>query len=204
MVCNLRLGMSQTHRSHSDLVAAILQSDGPAENELVEIFLPRIRAFVWSRTRNPELVNDLAQEVLLSSLCALRSGKLREPANLAAFVYGIARNHLNGALRKIAQERSEPLEGELPHAFHTPDYEEEARLGDAHRAIDQLEPADRRILLLTLVDGLKPAAIASAVGMNPVLVRQRKTRALKKVIDFVKNGVTNSGRTPLTGRGSPS
>jgi DNA-directed RNA polymerase specialized sigma24 family protein len=52
-------------------------------------------------------------------------------------------------------------------------------------ALARLNRADRGILLLTLVDGLKPAEIASRLGLTAEVVRVRKSRALKKVVDRV-------------------
>jgi hypothetical protein len=39
---------------------------------------------------------------------------------------------------------------------------------------------------MTLVDGLKPGVIAQRLQMNPEVVRQRKLRATRRVIDFVR------------------
>ena len=40
--------------------------------------------------------------------------------------------------------------------------------------------------MLTLVDGLKPAEIAAQLGLNGEVVRARKSRALQKVIEYVR------------------
>jgi DNA-directed RNA polymerase specialized sigma24 family protein len=64
--------------------------------------------------------------------------------------------------------------------------EDQERETLAMRAIAGLEPLDRSILQMTLVDGLKPGAIAERLGMNPDVVRQRKLRATRRVIDFVR------------------
>ena len=113
---------------------------------------------------------------------------MREPDKLPAFVYGTARNLLNDALRKRAQEKLDPLPPDLECVRSSGRVEESDRLAAAHQAIDTLDPADRKILLLTLVDGLKPADIGNAVGLSSMVVRQRKSRALKKVIEMVRGG----------------
>jgi DNA-directed RNA polymerase specialized sigma24 family protein len=43
------------------------------------------------------------------------------------------------------------------------------------------------VLLLTLVDGLKPREIARRLGLSDEVVRARKSRALKKIIEFVRD-----------------
>jgi len=48
-------------------------------------------------------------------------------------------------------------------------------------ALRTLQSTDRKILLLTLVDGLKPGEIARRLGLSDEVVRARKSRAIKKV-----------------------
>jgi len=55
------------------------------------------------------------------------------------------------------------------------------------QALAELEPTDREILQMTLVQGLKPGVIAAALGLSSEVVRQRKSRATKKVAGFVKS-----------------
>jgi DNA-directed RNA polymerase specialized sigma24 family protein len=82
----------------------------------------------------------------------------------------------------------EPLEfpDQLPDLSSPVLPEEELREDAAMRAIASLEVLDRTILHLTLVDGLKPGAIAEKLRLNPDVVRQRKLRATRKVIDLVR------------------
>jgi DNA-directed RNA polymerase specialized sigma24 family protein len=64
--------------------------------------------------------------------------------------------------------------------------EEQERETLAMNAIASLEPLDKTILQMTLVDGLKPGIIAQRLRLNPDVVRQRKLRATRRVIDFVR------------------
>jgi DNA-directed RNA polymerase specialized sigma24 family protein len=54
------------------------------------------------------------------------------------------------------------------------------------RALAGLAPTDRRILLLTLIEGLKPGEIAAHLGLTSDVVRTRKLRALRRTADRVK------------------
>jgi RNA polymerase sigma-70 factor (ECF subfamily) len=175
--------------SSRSLVERVGSGDGAAEDELVRAWLPRVVAFATVRTQDRDLASELGQDVMLAVLCALREGRMREPDKLPAFVYGTARNLLNDALRRRAREKLDPLPPDLECARSSSGgMEESDRLAAAHQAIDTLDPADRKILLLTLVDGLKPADIGHAVGLSSMVVRQRKSRALKKVIEMVRGG----------------
>jgi DNA-directed RNA polymerase specialized sigma24 family protein len=54
-------------------------------------------------------------------------------------------------------------------------------------AMERLDPTDKAILQLTLVDGLKPGKIAEILKLSSDVVRQRKVRATRRLMDFVAN-----------------
>jgi len=170
------------------LVAAIAAGDREAEREFAQRYLPRVRAMLLARSRNPDLTADLQQDVMIEAICALRQGQLRESAKLTPFVLAIARNVLNSHYRSSArQPESLEFPDDLPDlSSAAADVEDQQRESLAMAAISSLEKTDRSILQLTLVDGLKPGAIAERLRLSPEVVRQRKLRATRKVIDFVR------------------
>jgi RNA polymerase sigma-70 factor (ECF subfamily) len=170
------------------LVEAIAGGNREAECAFVAQYQPRVRTMLIIRSRNPELTRDLQQDVMIEALCALRKGQLRDSERLAAFVAGIARNLLNSHFR--GQMRM-PVHEELPEdipARVTEDKELESleRKELANRAIASLESVDRCILQMTLVDDLKPGVIAERLGLSSEVVRQRKLRATRRVMEFVR------------------
>ena len=54
------------------------------------------------------------------------------------------------------------------------------------QALLQLDATDREILTRILAEGQKLTAIARSLGISQEAVRQRKSRALKKVTEIVK------------------
>jgi RNA polymerase sigma-70 factor, ECF subfamily len=180
------------------LVAAIAAGSRESEGIFVARYLPKVRTLLIIRSRNPELALDLQQDVMIEALCALRKGQLREAARLPAFVAGIARNVLNNHFR--GQSRL-PIHEELPEEIAAKAEENpldseaaEERRRIAHQAISSLNDVDRSILQMTLVDDMKPGMIAERLGLNPDVVRQRKLRATRKVMEFVRE-LSQSGRT---------
>jgi RNA polymerase sigma-70 factor (ECF subfamily) len=169
------------------LVLAIASGDPEAEQTFVQQYLPKVRAMLLARTRNPELAADLQQDVMVEAICALRRGQLRKAAKLSAFVLGIARNLLNAHFQNaIRQPVSLEFPDDLPDLTAVMDtIAEQERQVLAQRAISELVPVDQSILQLTLVEGLKPGVIAKRLGLSPDVVRQRKVRAIRKVVDFV-------------------
>ena len=170
------------------LVERVRSRDGPAEEELVQLFSDRIAFLVRTRTRDPEAARDLTQDVLMAVVLALRNGQLREADRLAAFVYGTARNVINNYLRTRSRvPREDAIDDDLHPANRSQDpLEDTERATLARHALGILDSLDRRILLLTLVEGLKPGEIAARLGLTSEVIRTRKSRALKKAIERVK------------------
>jgi RNA polymerase sigma factor (sigma-70 family) len=176
------------------LVDRIREGDGIAEEEVVRLFGERIRLMALARTRDRDAARDLTQEVLLGVLSALRRGQIREAEKLGAFIQGAARNIINGYLRSRSHDPAhEPLSSEdvVCHVDHEEEFELSQRKGVVRRALSRLDLTDRRILLMTLIDGLKPGEIGYALGLTAEVVRARKSRAVKKVIERVQRLLGN-------------
>jgi RNA polymerase sigma-70 factor (ECF subfamily) len=161
--------------------------EGAAEDELVAHFRERIVFLAIARTRDPEMARDVAQDVLVAVLLALRSGQLREPERLAGFVYGTARNVINNHLRNRGRlPRQDPIDAAADVADPSDAAEQAERVQLVQRSLAALDPLDRKILLLTMVAGLKPGEIGARLGLKSDVVRARKSRALKKTIERVR------------------
>jgi len=192
----------QTAQENERLVRAIADGDREAERVFVMRYMRPVRAMLLARSRNPDLAADLRQDVMIEAICALRRGQLREPAKLTSFVIAIARNVLNSHFRTTSrQPESVELPDDLPDlSCPTEAAEEQARETLAMNLIAGLDPTDRTILQMTLVDGLKPGVIATRLNLNPDVVRQRKLRAIRRVTDLLQrqsqtdqSGHINSG-----------
>ena len=176
-----------TPQQQSILAERIRSGEASAEEELDRLFRNRVLFLALARTRDRETARDLTQDVMLAVVLALRNGHLREPDRLAAFVYGTARNLLNNYLRTRRRlPKEDPLD-DGHNLAEAPDPLQDAERGVlVRRALAALDSTDRNILLLTLVNGLKPAEIAARIGLTSEVVRARKCRALKKTTERVK------------------
>jgi RNA polymerase sigma factor (sigma-70 family) len=176
------------------LAKRVHEGDGLAEDELARLFHRRVLVFMLSRVRNAETARDLAQEVLLAVVLALRKGQLREGHKLAAFVYGTARNVVNGFFRSKPPD-SVPLSPE--HATTGADdiLDRLHQSTQMTRLLESLEDGDRRILGLILVEGLKPGEVALRLGLSSEVARARKSRAIKRAIECMQ-GTRSTGSRP--------
>ena len=180
--------MQEAAQENERLVRAILEGNREAENAFAQRYMRPVKAMLLARSRNADLAADLLQDVMIEAICALRRGQLREPPKLSSFVIAIARNVLNSHFRgEVRRPVSLALPDNLPDlASNANGVEDQEREMLALRAIASLEPLDQSILQMTLVDGLKPGVIAERLRLNPEVVRQRKLRATRRVIEFVR------------------
>ena len=173
----------------ASLARRIAQGDRSAEAELAGLFYPRVRVFACARLHGSDAALDVAQETILGVIEALRAGRLREPFNLPGFVLGTARNLVNNHHRKQASNR-EVLEDppDRPAGIDALqagiDHERRALV---RTALGHLNHLDRRILLLTLVEGMRPREIAPILDMKAAVVRTHKARAVKAIADEIES-----------------
>ena len=176
------------------LAVRIQANEAAAEEEFVGLFQRRIRGFGLANSGDPALADELSQDVLWAVIRSLREGKVQQPAQLPAFVWGTARNLLNDRLRSRSREKLQPLRDDMEVAQPALEQAEFERQRAARQAIGTLEPHERGVLLLSLVDGLRADDIAARIGITAEAVRQRKSRALKKLAEIL--GTRSQTATP--------
>jgi RNA polymerase sigma factor (sigma-70 family) len=165
------------------LVAQVAAGHIEAEGALIEFFLPRVRAMMRARMRDADLARDLAQDTLVAVLQAARRGQIRDPERVAGFVHGVARNLANNHARGVRAQAESPLEALPVEPFADDDRADRDRQLLLARGLDAIAESDRTILMLTLVEGLKPGEIAQRMGLTSEVVRARKSRAQKRIVE---------------------
>jgi RNA polymerase sigma-70 factor (ECF subfamily) len=172
----------------AELVERVRRGDASAEDEVAGAYRRRILLMMLSRTRDPPIAEDLTQEALIAVLGALRSGQVREPERLGAFVLGTARNVVNAYFRTRSRgPEVVPISPSMSLQDPVREFEAADRRARARRALQALESDDRRVLVLTLVEGLKPGEIAERLGLSGEVVRTRKSRALKRLLGMMQS-----------------
>lgn len=174
------------HAWQAAIVERMLGGDATAEHELVEHFRRRVFVMMLARVGQRDAAEELAQDTLVAVIAGVRKGQLRTASSLGAFVHGVARNLANNYIRQRSSEPSfTEVHDDLHVAAPTIDFDDEERLRLVRREINRLEPIDRTILMRTLVEGAKPGVIAEALGVSSEVVRTRKSRAVKKLVERV-------------------
>lgn len=174
------LHASPTESELVELANLIAHGDTGAENRLMQLYATRVRSMAMRRTRDPEASKEIVDDVMMGAIQALRSGKVREPGRLGAFVYGTAVNLISNHERS---RRRRPITGELlddlPGLDVAEIMESNSDFDHVVRGIEQLEPGDREVLRFLFVDGMSLGEVAIRLGLTADAVRQRKSRALK-------------------------
>jgi RNA polymerase sigma-70 factor (ECF subfamily) len=166
----------------------IAERDPAAESELCRRLYPRIRAYGRRHLRDDASAADLAQQVLVVLIEALRAGKVVEVDRLPAFVMGVCRNTVLD-WRRGERRRSALLEAFGPSmaaaAVTAPSGLDRARV---IRCLDRLPPRERMIVALTYVAGCQSDEIARELAIEPGHVRVARHRALRRLHDCVTEG----------------
>jgi RNA polymerase sigma-70 factor (ECF subfamily) len=167
--------------SDDDLVRRIRSGqDSEAEGELYRRMAPRVRLYGLRHLRDGHAADDLTQQVLITTLEALRAGRLREPEKLASFVLGTCRMTVLD-LRRGVQRRERLLEqfgaDLLPAPSPGPvlDHEQLARCMEA------LKERDRTVVAMTFYDDRTGADVAGFLGLSEANVRVIRHRAIHQL-----------------------
>ena len=158
-------------------------SDHEAEAELFRRMAPRVRLYGLRHLRDEHAAQDLVQQVLMTTLEALRAYRVREPDKLASFVLGTCRMTVldlgRGVRRKerlLEQFRADlvaPFQLSMPNLDHE-------RLT---RCVQNLKERERAVVVMTFYDEQTGADVASFLGVSEGNVRVIRHRAIHQLRD---------------------
>ena len=177
---------AEEQRAAISLVERIGNGDGAAEQALVERYSRALLFMLRRRCGDPELANDLHQDVFRIVIERLRGRGIKEPARLAGFIQSTGRNLLIGVIRRRQRRQtyadtdsvSVAADDAQPAQYEQADADETAQ--HLRLLLDELN-SDRDRAILTrfyllqedkrsICDGLK----LSDLHFNRVLYRAKK------------------------------
>jgi RNA polymerase sigma-70 factor (ECF subfamily) len=166
----------------ADLVRQIGSgSDREAEAELYRRMAPRVRLYGLRHLRDEHAADDLTQQVLITTLEALRAGRLRDPEKLASFVLGICRMTVLD-IRRGAQRKERLLE-QFGVAMLAPSPSQTPRLDHDHlaRCVQSLKERERAVVVMTFYDEQTSADVAGFLGVSEANLRVIRHRAIHQL-----------------------
>jgi RNA polymerase sigma-70 factor (ECF subfamily) len=149
----------------------------------------RLGRFLVQVVGNRQLAEDLLQETFLT---AFRED-LQSVENVGAWLFAVARNRALQALRsgRRAQSAFQRLTGSVDAGGADP--AEVIAVRDL--LARSLEPDDRMLLILRHLHGLESAELAEIFDLSPEAVRQRLSRARRRLLEATREPVA----PPTTG-----
>lgn len=165
--------------------------------ELTSRYWERIRLFAVRRTRDAALAEDVAQETIHRTLEALRTGRVRNPKALPAFLFQTAR-HICMHRYRSADRESRALVafaegGREPTVEGDPLTEliAQEKVVEVRSALDSLPAPERDLLRACFVETEDTETVARRLGTTTAALRVRKHRALRKLAALL--GRCNAG-----------
>ena len=161
--------------------------DSAAESDFCRRFAPRIRLFGLKRLRNEAAAADLVQDVLILVLDKLRAGEVREPDQIASFVFGTARQLVIDTRRNTGRRTRlldtftldlEPVGDSPLHALDTD------RLAHCLRLLAERE---RAVLVMSFYEDRSADELGSELGLTPGNVRVIRHRGIERLRDCVQS-----------------
>jgi len=167
--------------SDADLVRRIgAGHDREAEGELYRRMAPRVRLYGLRHLRDEAAADDLAQQVLITTLEALRVGRLREPDKLASFVLGTCRMTVLDQRRGV--QRRERLLAEFGADLVAPaPTAPRIELDRLAGCVQALRERERTVIVLTFYDERTAADVAGLLGVSDGNLRVIRHRAINQL-----------------------
>jgi len=159
------------------------------EDRLIE-YIPNLRRYARALMRGDALAaDDLVQDCLERALS--RFHRWRAGSNLRAWLFTIMHNIHANQVRRITNGPKfvELIETDDPPAI-SEDVENQLTLRDLHRAIADLSPEQREILLLVSLEGLRYQDVANILGVPAGTVMSKLSRARKRLKEIVNDTQT--------------
>jgi RNA polymerase sigma-70 factor (ECF subfamily) len=167
------------------LLPLVASGDRNAIRECIE----RYSGLVWSLARRARLTQDEMEDVVQEIFLDLWRNAARFDASVASeatFVAMIARRRLiDQRRRRQRRPETEPLIDSQRATSTLPPPELGAEAAQAARALDQLRPEQRQVLILTTCQGLSHEEVAHTTGMPLGTVKAHARRGLMRIREFL-------------------
>lgn len=186
------------------LVRRIAAGDAAAEEALVQRYSRGLRYLLQRLGASPELADDLHQETFRIVLERLRQKGLDEPAGLAGFLRGTARNLVLAERRKTARRRTDTDFEKLEQTVHPARGQLSSVLLDEEAAIVQRligelpTDRDRQLLLRFYVAEEEKESICADLGLDSLHFNRVLFRARQRFKDLLERFQARQGPAPGT------
>lgn len=138
----------------------------------------QIARFVRRRVGDPEVVDDIVQDVLAKGIAGLREGRIGGP--LHAWLLRVAHNAVVDHYRRRGK-RSAAVDADVQAPTVDSAAERAGLLASFRAFVQALPPEQREAVLRTEYDGLSQAELARELGVPPSTVKSRVQRGRQRL-----------------------
>jgi RNA polymerase sigma-70 factor (ECF subfamily) len=171
--------------SSGDLSALIRQAkrhDPDAWSALYQSTVTPVYRYLSARLNSIEEAEELTQEVFLAALAGIAGLRAHDEAGLLGWLFQITRHKLADHLRQRYRRPIVPLDEARAVEAADPDPQLLAEAGEARagvqRALDQLTPEQREVIVYKYVLGYDNQRTAALLGKSVNAINQLHHRAL--------------------------
>ncbi len=181
--------MTSNSSQVQNLLPRIAEGDAVAVNECLQRYSPLIWSMARKFWRDMATVEDLVQEIFIDVWKSAARFDERK-ASETTFISTIARRRMIDRQRRQGSAlRTEPVE-ELPigvddEGLESIDVMDEASV--VHRALATLKPDQRRVILLSVVEGLTHPEISEQTGIPLGTVKSHIRRGLNDAAQLLRS-----------------
>jgi RNA polymerase sigma-70 factor (ECF subfamily) len=167
------------------LVTAARSGDRAAFDELVKATYTDMYTLAYRLTGNEEDARDVVQDAYLRAYRGLK--RFRGDARFTTWMYRITANCASTALTKRSRSRHEDLDEEFDMVDLHPDHDPELKAELSYdrdriaRALEELPPRLRAVIVLRDVYDLPHESIAVELGITEAAAKVRLHRARRKL-----------------------
>jgi RNA polymerase sigma-70 factor, ECF subfamily len=160
------------------LLARARAFDQRALAEIHNKYYPELYRYLWYRTNDSIVADDLASEVFMRLLNVLQSG--RPPESIRGWIFGVAAHVVADHYRSKGRRPQVELSEELPSVDSNLDDKVNASMMNAtvRNAMQGLTEEQQTVLALRFGDGWSVAETASVMKKSATAVKQLQFRAL--------------------------
>lgn len=177
------------HSSYDEVSVLRMTAAGEeaAFHQLYDHYKNKVYAIALRITGMESAAEDVVQEVFIKIWT--NREKLEEITHFSSWLNTVTRHHIYNSLRKLAHEETflRHLLSQKPAASDTMDavaYNELHKLLD--KAVSELTPQQKKVYLLSRIEGLSHEQIAKELGLTRETVRSYMKDALRSIRSFLR------------------
>ncbi len=175
-----------------NLVIRAKQGDTNAIGELYECHRLGIFRYLYYRTGDTQVADDLTSEVFLRMIRSL-SGYRQQEVAFQAWLFQIAHNLLNDHYRKMSVRNHVQLEENMEYPPTPPTRPVEHSLNNVtlHKALAQLSGEQRDVIVMRFITGMPITDVAQALHKSEDAVKGLQRRALANLREVLADWEIN-------------